>query len=333
MYKNKRKARRLRLDRIAMLPFVLVIFTLEFISKVVMWIIVFTICALWMLTPFYWCMGDKGTYRVLCWLEKEWKAVDKVLLVLTLIALILLPYLASRIPSVPDLKGYNATIGTVTQAELTQMSNTTSNQAEKSPKSLESSQFEDFSEEDFNLLVLAVQHELGYDDDLFNVIQLQPDVNAEENNGYATYDLAQQVMAKIIVNQMRTFGYSSIRDTLSDEIQWGEMLPTILQALQTKNNSTANVDSVTGNVRFNLNDKRTRENVARVLSGQDGLPSNLLYERCTGYYEVSDNLLDAWADFQTYYNPDRVSCYVYAETQLGTWWICATDNAYFPNLI
>ncbi|MBR3003019.1 MAG: hypothetical protein IKF38_05645 [Clostridia bacterium] len=300
--------------------------------------VVYIIAVLWVLTPIYWKIGKPGTLKLLEQIEYKFES-RKLKFSLTgatlgIAAVILIVALVPKNPiSTPQLPPKATAISEVETTSQVVSLQETKDTAEAEELVVITEPTIPYSDDDIELLILTVQNEMGCNDELFENIKFVNSNNVEtlemDSLEDVSYDIVQQVIAKIIVNQMETFGYSSIREVLADEQQWGETLSdlAILQELYHEGKSFENADvAYTG--RFNLNDKRTIKNVFTVLRGEDNLPDNLLYERCTDVYETSDNLQDAWSDFCAYYDEDRISCYMYADLITGGWWLCATDTFY-----
>lgn len=160
------------------------------------------------------------------------------------------------------------------------------------------------TEDDFNLLYKMVQQEFG---SIETYIQELYWVDNDFNTYQVSLDVGIQATAKIIINQMINYGYSSIRETLTDTVQWGYSLEKL------------------ENVSVDYYDERILDNINRVLNNQDELPDNLVFERCTYGSEATSDVAEAYSYMQSYYPDHEIDVYLFALNTDGSWWMACTD--------
>lgn len=153
------------------------------------------------------------------------------------------------------------------------------------------------SEREFDILVLAVQHEVGKT----NEYNLYPNAN---------FDYIQQAMASVIVNRIgdTRFG-ETIEEVLSQDGQFEGLLYDISHPENFKHRN-----------QLNVNDARTRENCLKVLNNSSDLTDakQLLFESS---YETED-LQDAWHTLQSNYLLPLKMHYAYRMSN-GCWFLVA----------
>lgn len=169
----------------------------------------------------------------------------------------------------------------INKSELTVISNNSSTSSSESSKEdtisskVEVSSSSRLSQKELDILVLAVQHEVGKSPEYFPT---------------ANFDQIQQAMASVIVNRIgnETFG-KTLEEVLNQENQFTGLLDDI-----------SHPESFDNKDQLDVNDERTRENCLKVLNGTSKLNNNdqLLFERCT---LTEEDLQDAWKEMQSGY--------------------------------
>ena len=166
--------------------------------------------------------------------------------------------------------------------KLTVISNNSVVSSEEPSSSKKGSTFEStsnytsrLSQQEFDTLVLAVQHEVGKTPDYFPT---------------SDFDKIQQAMASVIVNRIgdERFG-STLEEVLNQEGQFDGLLYDI-----------SHPEDFANNDQLDLNDTRTRENCLAVLNKTSDLHNkeSLLFERCS---LGDESLSEAWSFMQSGY--------------------------------
>lgn len=131
------------------------------------------------------------------------------------------------------------------------------------------------SQKEFDILVLAVQHEVGKTPEYFPT---------------SDFDKIQQAMASVIVNRIgdERFG-QTLEEVLNQENQFTGLLDDINHPENFSNSD-----------QLDVNDARTRENCLAVLNKTSDLHNKeeLLFERCS---LGEEDLQEAWSDMQSGY--------------------------------
>ena len=154
------------------------------------------------------------------------------------------------------------------------------------------------TDDETKMLILAVQHEVG----------LNPNYYPDED-----FDFIQQCMAKSIKNRIGTPGFGN---TLSEVLLQKDQYTGLL-------NDIKNYKALNNSNQYNEHDERTLKNVQIVMNGEDSLPSDLYFERCS---EDESTIEEAWENFQKEYSSDELVLYYWFNTSDGRF-IMFAENA------
>lgn len=149
----------------------------------------------------------------------------------------------------------------------------------------------EWTETEIDVLVLAVQHEVG------------------TNPGYypncQDFDKLQRAMCRVIYNRIGKPGFGN----------------TLQEVLLQKNQFTGLIDDIShyweipNSEQYNPKDERTRANVMAVINGTDGLSSDIYFERCS--LRGQSSIYEAWEYVKSLYASPTIALEYYEETSDG----------------
>lgn len=148
-----------------------------------------------------------------------------------------------------------------------------------------------WTETEIDVLVLAVQHEVG------------------TNPGYYPncddFDKLQRAMCRVIYNRIGAPGFgNTLQEVLLQKNQFTGLLEDISHYWEIPNSE-----------QYNPKDERTRANVMAVLNGEDGLSSDIYFERCS--LRGQSSIYEAWEYVTSLYASPTIALEYYEETADG----------------
>lgn len=339
---------------------------LALVELILSWLIIHLMAFIWILTPFYWYLGNKGTVKLIEKIEHVAKARKEkkeestwgfkfrpvgAIAVATCFALLfgILTYPNGKDSSIPT---FPATVGG-TDVEIVDpvtefgKGDTNSSSFEQeaphevapTPASVFDAWYYiyDFSEVEYdeNLMskaerdycILCVQHECGHSGSLFE-------------DYCEDYGRVQRALAKSFLNQRKNLGYKTLQETISNEIIFGSLKSEIdaIYAILSNGGDTEDLRAagIANPELYDLYDKTTLNNVNTVVYGLDDIPDNALFWR----NDDGETVEDAWNVFLSYYSEEAdltryLSVKVASSDEVlhpyGYYWLLfAQDNNFQP---
>lgn len=161
-----------------------------------------------------------------------------------------------------------------------------------------------FTKDEFDTIVLAVQHEVGINPDYYP--------NCED------FDKIQQMMARVIINRVGQPGFGA---TLEEVLKQPGQFPGLLEDI-------SHYQSLPNANQYDLYDTITRANVEAVMNGTDDLTGYIYFERCS--LPGQTTIEEAWAYARSQFLSPTIQLYWYEETKDGRFimFISNTNGAY-----